>query len=74
MSYIPISKDCHFSLKNIPFGIFSSQNDRTPRPATAIGDFLLDLSILAKTGAFSNVSGFDASSLQQVVALYEMKD
>jgi len=69
MSYIPISKECHFSLKNIPFGIFSSQNDSTPRPATAIGDFVLDLSILATTGAFSNVSGFDASTLQQVVPL-----
>jgi fumarylacetoacetase len=68
MSYIPVSKESHFSIRNIPFGIFSSSNDSTPRPATAIGDFVLDLSILAKHGVFNNVSEFDASSLQHVPA------
>ena len=66
MSYIPVSKESHFSIKNIPFGIFSTKNDSTPRPATAIGDFVLDLSVLAKQGAFNKISGFDASTLQQV--------
>jgi hypothetical protein len=66
MSYIPVSKESHFSIKNIPFGIFSSKNDSTPRPATAIGEFVLDLTVLAKEGAFKNVSGFDAATLQQV--------
>src|SRR5579862_6698812 len=69
MSYIPVAKDSHFSLKNIPFGIFSSKDNSTPRPATAIGEFVLDLSILAKEGAFNNVSGFDSSTLQQVTLL-----
>jgi fumarylacetoacetase len=73
MSYIPVAKESHFSIKNIPFGIFSSSNDLTPRPATAIGEFVLDLSVLAKEGAFSNISGFDASSLQQVALLQYMK-
>ena len=66
MSYIPVSKESHFSIKNIPFGIFSTSNNPTPRPATAIGDFVVDLSVLAKQGAFNKVSGFDASTLQQV--------
>jgi len=66
MSYIPVSKDSHFSIKNIPFGIFSSSNNSTPRPATAIGDFVLDLSVLAKVGAFSKIPGFDPSTLQLV--------
>jgi hypothetical protein len=66
MSYIPVPKGSHFSIKNIPFGIFSTKSDSTPRPATAIGEFVLDLSVLAKEGAFSQVSGFDASTLQQV--------
>ena len=66
MSYIPVSKESHFSIKNIPFAIFSTKNDSTPRPATAIGEFVLDLSVLAKQGAFNKVSGFDASTLQQV--------
>ena len=66
MSYIPMPKGSHFSIKNIPFGIFSTKGDSTPRPATAIGDFVLDLSVLAKEGVFSKVAGFDASTLQQV--------
>ena len=66
MSYIPVPQDSHFSIKNIPFGIFSSSDNSTPRPATAIGEFVLDLSVLAQAGAFNNVSGFDPSTLQQV--------
>jgi len=69
MSYIPVAKESHFSIRNIPFGIFSSSNDSTPRPATAIGDFVLDLSVLAREGAFNNISGFNASTLQQVPLL-----
>jgi Fumarylacetoacetase N-terminal len=67
MSYIPVSKESHFSIRNIPFGIFSSESNSTPRPATAIGEFVLDLSVLAKEGAFNKVPGFDASTLQQVI-------
>jgi Fumarylacetoacetase N-terminal len=72
MSYIPVSKESHFSIKNIPFGIFSSANDPTPRPATRIGDFVLDLSILAREGAFSGIQGFNPSSLQQVFFIEEI--
>jgi fumarylacetoacetase len=67
MSYIPVPKGSHFSIENIPFGIFSTSTDSTPRPATAIGEFVLDLSVLAKEGVFSKLPGFDASTLQQVL-------
>jgi fumarylacetoacetase len=66
MSYIPVPKESHFSIKNIPFGIFSSKSNSTPRPATAIGEFVLDLNVLAKEGAFDKVPGFDSSTLQKV--------
>lgn len=39
-----VSSDSDFSIENIPFGIISTAADPTPRPATAIGDFALDLS------------------------------
>ena len=70
MSYISVPKGSHFSIKNIPFGIFSSRNDSTPRPATTIGEFVLDLSVLAKEGAFSKIPGFDESTLTEVIALF----
>jgi len=72
MSYIPVSKDSHFSIKNIPFGIFSSSSDSTPRPATIIGEYVLDLSVLAKRGAFKGISGFDESTLQQVFHFWKL--
>jgi fumarylacetoacetase len=67
MSYIPVSKVSHFSIKNIPFGIFSSRDNSTPRPATAVGDFVLDLSELTKSGVFNEIPGFDTGTLQQVL-------
>ncbi|KAF3913235.1 Fumarylacetoacetase [Arthrobotrys entomopaga] len=44
MSFINIPKDCDFTLANIPFGIFSSNENPTRRPCTAIGEQILDLS------------------------------
>jgi fumarylacetoacetase len=49
---LDIPKDSDFSLYNIPFGIVSRPNGE-PRPATAIGDFALDLSILADADMFN---------------------
>jgi len=43
-SWIPISEDSPFSLNNIPFGIITTSDNPTPRPAIAIGDKALDLS------------------------------
>ena len=44
-------KNSEFSLDNIPFGIISTST-QPPRPATAIGDYALDLHLLAEAGLF----------------------
>ena len=44
---IQVSKDSDFPIENIPFGIISTAADPNPRPATAIGDYALDLSKIA---------------------------
>lgn len=44
---VQVSKDSDFPIENIPFGIISTAADPTPRPATAIGDYALDLSKIA---------------------------
>jgi len=41
-SWFEISKDCDFSIYNLPFGIFSS-SDTAPRIGVAIGDQIIDL-------------------------------
>ncbi|KAG1740510.1 fumarylacetoacetase [Suillus paluster] len=53
-SIILIPDDSPFSLANIPFGIFSTQSQPTPRPGVAIGDHILDLRVLTLEGIFTN--------------------
>ncbi|KIW88388.1 fumarylacetoacetase [Cladophialophora bantiana CBS 173.52] len=57
-----ISADSPFSLDNIPFGVFSIKQDPTPRCATAIGEFALDLCALSKSGFFQDALVADALS------------
>jgi len=54
-SWIPISEDSPFSLNNIPFGIISTSDNPTPRPAIAIGDKALDLSKFTHGGGFQHL-------------------
>ena len=48
---VPTNSD--FPLENIPFGVISTQENPVPRPATAIGDYALDLSVLAAHDLFN---------------------
>ncbi|KAI9290981.1 Fumarylacetoacetase [Neoconidiobolus thromboides FSU 785] len=50
-SFIDYSPESHFSIQNLPFGIFSV-NQNTPRVGVAIGDQVLDLSVIANAGLF----------------------
>ncbi|KFH41035.1 Fumarylacetoacetase-like protein [Hapsidospora chrysogenum ATCC 11550] len=52
MSWLPIAADSPFSIANIPFGIISTESDKTHRPAIAIGDHALDLKAFAARGGF----------------------
>ena len=54
-SWLPIPSGSHFSLANIPFGIISTSGNPSPRPAVAIGDYVLDLGVYAAGDGFSNM-------------------
>lgn len=56
-SWVSVSPDCHFSLQNLPYGVFSVDGS-PPRIGTAIGDYALDLDCLGKEGVFNDL-GFD---------------
>ena len=63
-SWIKIDQDSDFSIFNIPFGIFSAgHND--PRPATRIGDTVVDLSVLADFGYFDDLDIDDLTVFYQ---------
>ncbi|KIW95802.1 fumarylacetoacetase [Cladophialophora bantiana CBS 173.52] len=61
---IPVAEDAPFPLQNIPFGIFSTDSDPTPRVGTIIGDQIIDVNLLARQGAFDNLSIQDLSTLR----------
>ena len=44
MSFIPVATLSDFTLDNLPYGVFSTENDPKHRIGVAIGDFILDLS------------------------------
>eukprot|EP00842_Homolaphlyctis_polyrhiza_P005981 jgi/Hompol1/6384/HPOL_000768-RA len=52
MSFITYGSDSDFPIENIPFGVISTHENPNPRAATAIGDFAVDLSVLANAGLF----------------------
>ncbi len=60
----------HFSLQNLPYGIFSAGNG-APRVGVAIGDQVLDLSVLDDAGLLPAVAKgtFAAGSLNRFIAL-----
>src|SRR4029453_17607087 len=54
-SFIEIAPESHFSLQNLPYGIFRP-NDKSARAGVAIGDLVLDLAVLEENGYFRALS------------------
>src|ERR1700704_5550642 len=50
-SFIDVASESHFPIQNLPFGIFKPAQD-TARVGIAIGEFVLDLSVLEELGHF----------------------
>ena len=51
----PLPNGTDFTTANFPFGIFSRNGDE-PKPCSAIGDFVVDLSALQRLGYFSELA------------------
>ncbi|MFJ8257885.1 fumarylacetoacetase [Peribacillus asahii] len=56
-SFIEVNSESHFPIQNLPYGVFSTENNPTPRIGVAIGDYVLDLSVLEKEGFFTDIIG-----------------
>src|SRR5436190_22226332 len=72
-SFIDVAPDSHFPIQNLPFGIFKPSSG-APRVGVAIGDFVLDLSVLEERGhfqsaEFSSGSVFSSDALNSFLAL-----
>ncbi|CAN7979846.1 unnamed protein product, partial [Ixodes pacificus] len=73
MSFVPVTEGSDFTYENLPYGIFSTPTNKKPRPGVAIGDYILDLSVVKHffTGPHLKNSQhvFDESSLNSFMGL-----
>lgn len=65
-TWLDIPADSDFSIHNLPFGVFSTQNTPFPRIGVAIGEYILDLHFLVSEGALDGLS-FEIETLQEPV-------
>ncbi|MDZ7741762.1 MAG: fumarylacetoacetase [Bacteroidota bacterium] len=65
-SWVEVPAISDFPIQNIPFGIFKYENEE-PRPATRIGDHVIDLSALADFGYFDKLDIGDPGVFYQPV-------
>ena len=52
-SFIDVPADSHFPIQNLPFGVFKPAQGAA-RVGVAIGDLVLDLSVLEEQGKFAS--------------------
>ena len=65
--FLPIPVDHPFPIQNLPYGVFSGR-EQGPRVGVAIGDYVLDLSVLAEAGLLPSYSVFSESSLNALMS------
>lgn len=53
-SFIDVPAESPFPIQNLPYGVFRPRAGGDPRVGTAIGDYILDLSVLEEANLFEN--------------------
>ncbi len=56
-SFVSVAPNSHFPIQNLPYGVFTTPANYAPRIGVAIGDQVLDLSILEQEGLLDIVPG-----------------
>ena len=56
-SFVAVAKDSHFSIQNLPYGVFTTPANYAPRVGVAIGDQVLDLAVLEQAGLLELAPG-----------------
>ncbi len=49
-SFVPVPPESHFPIQNLPYGVFSRHGERRTHVGVAIGDQVLDLTVLEERG------------------------
>lgn len=68
-SFIPVEKNSHFPIQNLPFGIFKRKSGGNPRVGVAIGDMILDLAFIESKGFLKTGGIFSKKTLNDFMSL-----
>jgi fumarylacetoacetase len=68
-SFIPVAPESHFPIHNLPYGVFRRRSGGLPAIGVAIGDLVLDLSILTVRGLLPDTDVFHRPTLNLFMAL-----
>jgi fumarylacetoacetase len=60
MPKIEVQPDSDFPIQNLPYGVFSTKANPSPRVGTRLGDFVIDLNLLDQENLFDKYYGFFA--------------
>ena len=72
-SFVPVAADSPFPIQNLPFGVFTRRGDYAPRIGVAMGEHVLDLTLLAAKNrldldALQGRRVFDSGGLNEFMA------
>jgi len=56
-SFVQVARDSHFPIQNLPYGVFTTPANYSPRVGVAIGDQVLDLAVLEQEGLLEVAPG-----------------
>ena len=72
-SWIEVAPDSDFPIQNLPFGVFRTESNPSPRVCTAIGDYVVDLAVMNYLSLFDDLDisneVFDTDSINNLMAL-----
>ena len=77
-SWVEVPSNSDFPIQNIPFGVFKTESNPSPRICSAIGNYVIDLAILSDMSLFDDLDispeVFRTDSLNPLMALGKAKN
>ncbi len=68
LSFVPVAPESYFPIQNLPYGVFRRRFGGPAAIGVAIGEFILDLSMLEDRGMMRDVDTFGRSSLNRFMS------
>ncbi len=73
-SFLDVPQTSHFSLQNLPYGVFSSKSGAKRRIGVALGSNVIDLAALSDAGLFTGPLLKQSKCFNEVMSLIQHSD